>query len=416
MNSSESKVGASMTSRSPTHIPLAPYRINAADVDGMPSKLLQLVGEDKRVLIVGQVNEEIVQCLERQKCEVVVMTEATHTTDALLETFQNLPHGGENDGYDVVVFQHTFEHTLDPHGFLRIARRHIRATGCVIARVANVAHGNVRLALMAGRFPFGDGDSSPIRFYTYDSLIALFEKAGYAIGAVEREEEEFAEPSDLPPDIAADLHESVAAASESLTAHFVLAALPLPSPRFGWLLSRMRILTESVDSSRKDAAIAREDLAAVNAHVRLLIDQQHLSVRREKEFQTKLLAAHERMLTLDEEFRGACNTLAEWQSRERAWQEQERSWQERVQSWVAPSLDTSVEDGLRDTLTACIEDREHARHLTHLANLRVIELEARLNRIRNSLPGKAYRGTRKLARWFIPGMPYRAIRRVVRGR
>src|SRR5205823_721275 len=102
-----------------------------------------------------------------------------------------------------------------------------------------------------------------------------------------REEAEVVAPGDEPA-ADADLLESVAAAPEARTLQFVAAAYPLPWAGLPWLQRRLRESAERHAAARQEADDLRQDLAAVNAHVRLLVDQLDGSLRRERELRAKV--------------------------------------------------------------------------------------------------------------------------------
>ena len=84
--------------------------------------------------------------------------------------------------FDVIVFADVIEHLVDPAPLLMLARRQLRAGGCVIASVPNVAHWTIRLSLLRGKFdyePTGLMDATHLRWYTAASLERLFRATGF---------------------------------------------------------------------------------------------------------------------------------------------------------------------------------------------------------------------------------------------
>jgi methionine biosynthesis protein MetW len=86
--------------------------------------------------------------------------------------------------FDVVLFADVLEHMADPLSTLRLSRDLLKARGCLIASIPNVAHWTVRLNLLRGRFDYdvsGIMDATHLRWFTVRSLDRLFTQAGYRI-------------------------------------------------------------------------------------------------------------------------------------------------------------------------------------------------------------------------------------------
>jgi hypothetical protein len=83
---------------------------------------------------------------------------------------------------DVVVFGDVLEHLRDPLPVLRRARRLLAPGGSVVISVPNIAHGDVRLSLLAGRFDYRDTgllDETHVRFFTRENLDRFLWDAGF---------------------------------------------------------------------------------------------------------------------------------------------------------------------------------------------------------------------------------------------
>jgi O-antigen biosynthesis protein len=92
--------------------------------------------------------------------------------------------------FDCVVAADVLEHLRDPGRVLRAVRGLLGEGGVVVASVPNVAHGSVRLALLAGEFryrPTGLLDETHLRFFTRASLYDLFESSGFVIAECHRQ-------------------------------------------------------------------------------------------------------------------------------------------------------------------------------------------------------------------------------------
>ncbi len=202
--------------------------------------MVELVGGSKRVLDVGCATGYLAQALTARGCSVsglefdpVAAEEARSHLDRLVigdlealdlaETFGDEP-------FDVVVFGDVLEHLRDPLAALRNARRVLRERGSIVASIPNVAHGSVRLALMAGRFdyqPLGLLDSTHVRFFTRASIEQLFREAGMVPVDVRRTTAGFFD-TPLPlaeAEVRPEVVDAVLADPESSTYQFVLRAV-----------------------------------------------------------------------------------------------------------------------------------------------------------------------------------------------
>lgn len=89
--------------------------------------------------------------------------------------------------FDVVIFADVLEHLKRPDLVLADAHSILADGGRVVASIPNVAHGNVRLDLLLGRFGYtkiGLLDHTHLRFFTGETVTALFRDAGFGIDAI----------------------------------------------------------------------------------------------------------------------------------------------------------------------------------------------------------------------------------------
>jgi SAM-dependent methyltransferase len=137
--------------------------------------------------------------------------------------------GLAGEAFDVVLAGDVLEHLKDPARVLEAVARLLAPSGRVVATIPNVAHGDLRLALLAGRFEYrrlGLLDETHLRFFTHATVRALFEGAGYAVHRVARIRaplfgtELGVTPADVPPEAVA----FVAADPEATTYQFVVVA------------------------------------------------------------------------------------------------------------------------------------------------------------------------------------------------
>ena len=212
--------------------------------------MLDLIGHNKRVMECGCATGYMSRVLAdrgcrvtgveidpgaaeqaRAFCEQVIvgdldeldLVEALNDLDSLGEAGSRLP-------FDVVVFGDVLEHLKDPLRLLRASRELLAPDGYVVASIPNVAHGDVRLALLAGTFryqPLGLLDDTHIRFFTRQSIDELFDDAGFVLSDVERVEVDlFGTELDVCREqFSPEIVERVASDPEARTYQFVVRAL-----------------------------------------------------------------------------------------------------------------------------------------------------------------------------------------------
>jgi len=202
--------------------------------------MVELVGGTKRVLDVGCATGYLASALVERGCTVSGMegdAEAAEEARPHLERLvvgdlehTDLADAFGDDRFDVIVFGDVLEHLRDPLAVLRSARRLLADRGSVVASIPNVAHGSVRLSLLAGRFdyqPLGLLDSTHLRFFTLSSIESLFREADLVPVDVRRTTAGFFD-TPLPLDeaeFAAEVVEGVLSDPESRTYQFVLRAV-----------------------------------------------------------------------------------------------------------------------------------------------------------------------------------------------
>ena len=269
------------------------------------AKVLALAGENKRVLTLGG-DSALLEGLRDQSCEIVTIPVGPGTSAAGSLDEPALHEQMGKDAFDVVVAVNSLEHLHNPLAVLESAKKCLRHEGRLIVAVPNVAHANVRLSLLGGRFPFGARGAFtdvPLRFFTYESLMELLETAQFALGVLERIEEDTCVSDGTSSTAPAEVVTAVSQAPEARTSHFIALAYPLPRPELCWLQSRFRLLAEQYSAARHELEGLRQDFDAVNDHVRLLIELQQAANDREKELCARIESLHEEMMLRDEDYR-----------------------------------------------------------------------------------------------------------------
>src|SRR5215471_9693 len=160
---------------------------------------VRLIGSGKRVVEFGCATGRVTAALAQQGCRVTGIdcdAEAAerarpYADEIVLLDLDDREFDAKLAGqrWEVALFGDVLEHLRDPLHVLRATRQLLEPDGTLVVSVPNVAHADVRLALLAGDFPyhpFGLLDETHLRFFTLASLTKLLEDAGYLILDVQR--------------------------------------------------------------------------------------------------------------------------------------------------------------------------------------------------------------------------------------
>jgi 2-polyprenyl-3-methyl-5-hydroxy-6-metoxy-1,4-benzoquinol methylase len=94
-----------------------------------------------------------------------------------------------DERFDAILFVDVLEHLKEPGELLQRIRPFLADGGAVVASIPNIAHGSVRLALLAGEFRYrrtGLLDDTHLRFFTRAGIHDLFEGSGFVITSLLR--------------------------------------------------------------------------------------------------------------------------------------------------------------------------------------------------------------------------------------
>ena len=160
---------------------------------------LRFVGSSKRVLEVGCASGHVTRALVAQGNTVIgveidpeaAKTAAEHAERVVVGDLEVMDLDVElgDDRFDVVVLGDVLEHLRDPLPVLRSARRLLAPKGFIVISVPNVAHVDVRLMLLSGRWDYRDlglMDRTHLRFFTRASARKLLADAGLAVVDIDR--------------------------------------------------------------------------------------------------------------------------------------------------------------------------------------------------------------------------------------
>ncbi len=153
--------------------------------------ILRMVGFNKRVLEAGCASGHVSEILNARGCSVVgveIDPMVVRSAEQWLERAivgdlddESLWLKLEGETFDAILFGDVLEHLKDPLRTLRESAKHLRPSGVVIISVPNIAHADVKIALLNGTFPYGESgllDSTHVHFFTKGSLLEMVHQAG----------------------------------------------------------------------------------------------------------------------------------------------------------------------------------------------------------------------------------------------
>jgi hypothetical protein len=307
--------------------PASPSPLDAepGDRDAIDRKLVQLVGPHKRVLVIGRDTWPLSRSLSDAGCRVSVV-ETWHEVPAGGATFPDRVVVGDPDAmdldrtfegvqFDAIVVVRLLEHVRNPAAMLVALGRHLSADGAVVAVVANIMHGSIRLAFLTGRSPAGllaSGASAPSHWYDRAAMERTFERAGFVMTRLERHMEPFDShdvaiaDTPVPPQIVEGLMRD----ADAMTSAFLVVAHPFPLTGGVLLEIRVRELAHNHDvlvqqaqqlaerAERLDTRcteLQRSFASAASTVDRVATDLRVLSAR-DDGVQPYLATAHQRLM------------------------------------------------------------------------------------------------------------------------
>ena len=247
------------------------------------SKLLALVGENKKVLEVGCAMGYQTRALhEIQRCQVtgieIDINAANHARpycdDLIVGDIETLDTDQILLGkqFDVITFADVLEHLKNPTAALNKIRPFLQTGGYVVASIPNIAHSSVIYEMARGRFEYrslGLLDDTHIHFFTRQTIYDTFEAAGYQIVALDRNR---ASASDTEfkthPETDEDrkfLEYIKQRNSEAETYQFVIKAIPLTDKNA--CQSELIAAQEKIQLSELDAKLREERIKELESNL-----------------------------------------------------------------------------------------------------------------------------------------------------
>lgn len=172
------------------------YKAVAVDPDlrnNAHSYAVTMVGWNKRVLELGAAAGDVTQALRDRGCDVTAVEFDPDALEDLSQIANQVVIGDLNDAatlecipgrFDAIVAGDVIEHLLEPQRVVSQLARMLAPGGRLVVSLPHIAHADIRLALLQGRFdysPLGLLDETHIRFFTLDTIKKLMNNAGLLI-------------------------------------------------------------------------------------------------------------------------------------------------------------------------------------------------------------------------------------------
>ena len=163
---------------------------------GGHTRLLALVGRDRRVLDVGCSSGYLARPLVERGCVVVgveldpeaAAAARTFCEDVLVGDVESMELPLESASFDVVLCGDLIEHLRDPAAFLARVRPLLRADGRLVLSTPNVANWAMRLSLLGGRWRYTEReilDRTHVHLFTRTTLAETLAGADFRVITME---------------------------------------------------------------------------------------------------------------------------------------------------------------------------------------------------------------------------------------
>jgi 2-polyprenyl-3-methyl-5-hydroxy-6-metoxy-1,4-benzoquinol methylase len=267
--------------------------------ESVHADVVRMVGEGKRVLELGPATGYMSKAMIDRGCTVVgieldpAMGERAEQIceRVIVGDLDQLDLDAELGGekFDVIVAADVLEHLRDPLATLEKLCPHLADDGAFVVSIPNVAHGSVRLALLAGHFRYGDIgllDSTHLRFFTRESFEQLLDEAELGLAELHRHELNL-DASEIEVDFDAvpvELREALERDPDARTYQFVAKAVPMAREGLREIQARLRELAELRLAAERTAELEKA-LVEIGG--------------REGELRRALIDAHDQLLRRD---------------------------------------------------------------------------------------------------------------------
>ncbi len=158
---------------------------------------MQLTGQGKNVLELGAASGHVTVELRKRGNRVTAVEIDISNRDLLSQAAEkviitdldrlDLVEKLQGEKFDVIIAGDVLEHTTRSGLILIQLQELLKEDGYVVASIPNISHGDVRLTLLEGNFPYAESgllDKTHLQFFTRSSVKELFNDNGFEIAEI----------------------------------------------------------------------------------------------------------------------------------------------------------------------------------------------------------------------------------------
>ena len=278
---------------------------------------LQLIGKDKSVLELGAASGHVTRVLKDMNNKVTAVERDGRFADILAEfadeviitdlDWLDLRERLDGQKFDVVLAGDVLEHCSKPELVLLQIHDLLNPGGYVVISLPNIAHGDVRLALLRGEFNYRDTgllDRTHIRFFTRNSIESFLNQNAFKLVEVFASTASIGTTEFGPPDsgIPIEAINFVQQDRDAMVYQYIVKATPVPTVKRETFASPpQRTADTRVDQLFAEVCLYQEAVAQCNALNKQESDRVYQSLQRVETLNEQLAASHEQLLTSQHE-------------------------------------------------------------------------------------------------------------------
>ena len=268
---------------------------------------LQLIGQGKTVLELGAASGHVTKVLKEMNNKVTAVERDGRFADILAEfadevvitdlDWLDLRERLSSQKFDVVLAGDVLEHCSKPELVLLQLHDLLNPGGYVVISLPNIAHGDVRLALLCGEFNYRDTgllDRTHIRFFTRNSIESFLQQNAFKLDEVFASTASIGTTEFGPPDagIPIEAINFVQQDRDALVYQYIVKAIPDPTIKRDTFSSPPQRTTDAqVDQLFAEVCLYQEAVAQCNALSKQESDRVYQSLQEIESLNEQLLAS-----------------------------------------------------------------------------------------------------------------------------
>jgi 2-polyprenyl-3-methyl-5-hydroxy-6-metoxy-1,4-benzoquinol methylase len=268
---------------------------------------LQLVGQGKTVLELGAASGHVTKVLKEMNNKVTAVERDGRFADILGEfadevvitdlDWLDLRERLAGQKFDVVLAGDVLEHCSKPELVLLQLHDLLNPGGYVVISLPNIAHGDVRLALLRGEFNYRDTgllDRTHIRFFTRSSIESFLNQNAFKLVEVFASTASIGTTEFGPPDagIPVEAIKFVQQDRDAMVYQYIVKATPVPTIKRDTFSSPPQRTTDArVDQLFAEVCLYQEAVSQCNALNKQESDRVYQSLQMVETLNEQLLTS-----------------------------------------------------------------------------------------------------------------------------